>query len=612
MNVKATFLVIFSMLSTVCDAVESMEFSYSYPQEIEWFGYKRAETYDVAIKVSNQSLVGSRISGIKVRAVGEYIDAETITAWISSELKLEKNAAGQKVNAPDLANVKATLRGDSVFAVFDNPISLPEEGVYIGYSFAVKEGAYDEMIPAVAVGPVAEEAIDCCWWLHASKSLVKWVDMGSQKELASKMTVTFTGDFHENAASLQLPEKIWNVSNQPNDIRACICNNGTAPIEKLEYTYEIDGSLSGQGEYIFREPLPAAFGYPVWITPEIEGFDFSGWHSAVVTVTKVNGVGNPDMAREAAAEIDFIPFKPECRPLVEEYTGLWCGWCPSGYVVMEQLYDEFPENFVGVSYHTRDVMTVWEENDLPSHYSSLPCMYIDRENEYDPLKFRRPWEKVLLDTPPAELTVALSTPGDSIIDVACVARFINDRDNADYKLSYILVADNLHSPEWLQANYYRGKTIEGFTGPYSDIFLSGDDHITDLRYDHVAIACSEDNDALSALPSTIMAGEAYEVSYQFDVSKVRNLNGATFFNQDTNFRVVAVLRDEGKIYTSSQSDALTFDDSYVPGLREPNRGIISSEIYSATGQKLATPQKGINILTTRYSDGSYHVKKLTR
>ena len=34
-----------------------------------------------------------------------------------------------------------------------------------------------------------------------------------------------------------------------------------------------------------------------------------------------------------------------------EYTGLWCGYCPAGYVAIEELTEELGKDFVVLSYH---------------------------------------------------------------------------------------------------------------------------------------------------------------------------------------------------------------------------------------------------------------------
>ncbi len=612
MNVRIAFVIFLVMLSTAGHAVESIDFSYSYSSDKEWFGYRKAETYDVAIKIANPSLTGSKIKSIGVSIPSELIDPESATGWLSTELKLEKNSEGKKVNAPDIASVTATLTGDSLIAVFQEPVTMPAEGLYVGYSFTVNSESDSESIPVVAVGSVPEQFVDEGWWMHTSKSIIKWNNFGLQKDLASKLNVTFCGEFYDNAASLELPEKLWNVTNSDSKVRATISNNGTNPIENITYTYMIDGS-EYSGTHFFAEPVMPFFGYPIEFYPEIKGMDLSGWHSLEMSIIEVNDVQNNDLSRSSYADLDFIPFMPVSRPLVEEYTGLWCGWCPSGYVILEQMYDSYPKNFVGISYHTRDVMTIREDSDLPSAFVSLPGMFINRQNEYNPLELKRPWDKAIIPVPPVEMSLRISNPQDSVIKAVCTTRFVNDHENSRFKISYILIADNLHNPEWMQANYYDGNTFDTLTGPYSDIFNFGPPYISDLVYDHVGIAFSEREDEFSYLPSVISTDEIYETECQFNIAEVRNIYGEKFLNPDAIFRVAAVFYDEeGEICTSALSDTISLEDASAPLTMSPEAVILTREIYEITGVKCSGYKNGIYIIRTEYSDGTTKIEKVSR
>lgn len=612
MNVRFAFLMILAMFSTVCNAVENIAFSYSYPSDKEWFGYKKAETYDVAIRIKNPSLVGSHIQSIGVNIPNYLIVPGSAKGWISTDLILEKDEKGNKINSPDIASVAANIQGDSLVAVFTEPVSMPREGLYVGYSFTCLSSPDDNPSPVVAVGQTAESCVEDGWWMHASKSLVKWNDMGSQKGLASKLKVTFSGEFHENAASLDLPQRLWNVSNSDGHIRAVLSNNGTIPIKLVEYAYSVEGE-ERTGQYVFENPVMPRFGYPVEFEPEIMGMDLSGWHKFTMSLSSINGIENHDIARESQSDLDFIPFMPASRPLVEEYTGLWCGWCPSGYVILEQMYDAYPDNFVGISYHTRDVMAVYEEDELPSTFRNLPAMFINRADEYNPLDMKRPWEKTLIEVPPAEMSLSVSNPCDSIIEGVCSLRFVNNHDNSAFKVSYLLIADNLHNATWRQANYYNGNTFDDLKGPYSDIFNFGADYISDLRYDHVGIALSKNDDEYSMLPMEISVDNKYEVNCRFDLSEVHNLSGECFFNPETLFRIVAVLHDdEGKIQTCVQSEAISIRGASIHDVDMGEKEITTQNIYLPSGATCGHSGKGMYIVCTDYSDGTRKVEKIIK
>ena len=60
------------------------------------------------------------------------------------------------------------------------------------------------------------------------------------------------------------------------------------------------------------------------------------------------------------------------RPLIEEYTGTWCGWCPRGFTGMEMLRETFGEDFIGVAIHNQDPMAVLTTSQYPSNIQGFP------------------------------------------------------------------------------------------------------------------------------------------------------------------------------------------------------------------------------------------------
>lgn len=46
------------------------------------------------------------------------------------------------------------------------------------------------------------------------------------------------------------------------------------------------------------------------------------------------------------------------KVLLEDYTGTWCGWCPEGAVVVEELLAAHPTNFIAVASHSGDQLAI--------------------------------------------------------------------------------------------------------------------------------------------------------------------------------------------------------------------------------------------------------------
>ena len=72
-------------------------------------------------------------------------------------------------------------------------------------------------------------------------------------------------------------------------------------------------------------------------------------------------------------------FAQKNRPMLEEYTGAWCGWCPDGEVRASDLVKAKPD-VIWVAIHNGDKMTLTEEATLTSSYiSGFPMGTVDRK-----------------------------------------------------------------------------------------------------------------------------------------------------------------------------------------------------------------------------------------
>ncbi len=109
-----------------------LDFSYNNSgNELDIYGFAKMETYDIAIRIDDPSLVGSKVKGFEVLAPSTGTSGHS--GWISTELKLEK-----KVNKPNVASKAGSVDQDGYLRImFDEPYTITEEGVYVGYSLTV-------------------------------------------------------------------------------------------------------------------------------------------------------------------------------------------------------------------------------------------------------------------------------------------------------------------------------------------------------------------------------------------------------------------------------------------------------------------------------------------
>ena len=97
-------------------AVE-MEYTYNVNNDDPMvYGFNKKETYDVAVLLNDPTLIGAKVSGMKVFLPVDESSLANLSAWMTSELKLD-----EKVNSPDICSVEASYSDYYLSATFPEP-----------------------------------------------------------------------------------------------------------------------------------------------------------------------------------------------------------------------------------------------------------------------------------------------------------------------------------------------------------------------------------------------------------------------------------------------------------------------------------------------------------
>lgn len=151
--------------------------------------------------------------------------------------------------------------------------------------------------------------------------------------------------------------------------------------------------------------------------------------------------------------------------VVEETTGTWCGWCIRGIVILDKMKKEYPDSFIGIAVHSGDVMTdEYYDKALLEYMSNdgWPYCIINRNEKYKGDPNIITWGYETLAAEPSEVGIGIETnmSEDKTIKVSTSLYFVEDRDNLNYRLAYVITENNVHDPtndEYSQQNYYAGK-----------------------------------------------------------------------------------------------------------------------------------------------------------
>lgn len=557
---------------------------------VSYFGTSKKESYDVAILLADKNLKGKTIQSIRV-PFGDTYNLENIKLWVSSKLALDN-----KQNAPDIMTLDATVSADEAVATLSQPYTINTDTLYIGCSFDVPEVVKETKTPV----QVTSEASDAGLYLHTSRTYRKWMD---KSNLGTSTIEVNLGGADADAASITgLPEMYGQV-NTPTGVSLTVRNSGYNGVKSIDYSY-VQGDTKGTGHIDLDQPIPAIYNASADLDVTLQGMSAKGNYPVQFTIDRVNGQANSNATVDKGNIIVYNTL-PKHNAVMEEFTGLWCGWCPRGFVALE-LMNKKHSDFIGLSYHNGDVMTF--TNNYPVSVGGFPSASIDRKNsDVDPyygssngtkLGIEDDWKRACKEVAPAAMS-ASATLDDAGTNVSAkaVLTFPVTRTDANYKVEFVLIADDLHGEGsgWDQSNYYSSNYSSEFDDPIADPFLAGGT-VSGLHFNDVAVATTRLSGTSPSVPSTVNEDEPVEVTASFDLSSVHNSAGQPIIQDINKLRVAALLiASDGTIANGAKCNVVNPQSTGITTLTD-GEDIVPMAIYDMQGRKRQTMQSGVNIV----------------
>ena len=599
-------------LSLGAMADEGLSFSYA-SQDIpaSYWGTKKAETYDVAIRIASGSFAGKKVKGIRVPFLASQ-GVRDVKAWASSKLQLA-TIDGKKTNQPDLASTEGEAKDGMLQAFFAEPVTIPEDGIYVGYTLTVDQPESYASIPIAVCGGVTHND---GFYIHTSRTYLKWTGRSSELQCVLYMSVIMEGDFAEDMVSIVNMDDIHAERGDTAYVKARLKTMGSRPVERLTYHYQA-GDTVGTASFTLPEPIPAVYGMEQDVRLPLQLFNSKMNVPFSLTLTHVNGHANGISDQTVYSHLGIHPFIPVHRPLCEEYSGLWCGYCPSGFAMMEEMTKRYPERFIGVSFHSSDIIQSIPANRFPSNVPYYPSLWVDRYLFTDPyfgedmgiaLGFEKTWLKETERFVPADISVEAMFLPDRQNEV-CVKASVSsavDSTEANFRIGYMLLANDLHgnTKDWAQINNYSGD--EKYAGlPGLDYFVNSREVLIDLHHNHVIVAASSFDGVDGSLPMSLSEEANYTHSYTFDTDKALcvygDSTGRPIIQDKGKLTAIAYIVDaNGVIVNAAKAPVIGFDTAIESIQAMPeNRNAVC---YDLQGRRLSqSPRHGICL--RRQSDG---------
>lgn len=601
-------------------AVESTV-TYTYAcDEFRTWGRFKAQIYDVAIRISDPTLVGKKITAIRA-VINADEGIESTSLWLSKELKLEK-IDGVKVTVPDTYSAdvpveKTTLSGaegtfGQLSANLDTPYELTEEGIYVGYSLTVPSVPQGETLTPEQKQPVLVSPCENpeSLYVRASKDFISWTSLNEKIYSAAAIYVSLEGEFEEYNVGINGLSMAYATVNEDFAVKADVFNIGTTTISRIGYSYSIDGK-DFEDTLDLNMPIAPNFVRSTVVKFPIAPIDELGNYTLNLKITNLNGGENVNTASSASTKVSVQPFVPVHRPMLEEFTGTWCGWCTRGYYALETLNELYGDAVVLAAYHTNDPMAM---TDYPVSISGCPSATLNRNGIEDPF-FGKVHEgfgmkKEVLESMETGVEAAIEVSADwaneekTTISVKAVSKFLEDKTKADYKVGYLLINNGLsgEGPSWIQSNDYAGYASV-YTGSDLAVLTTWPGHIVSMIFNDVVVDVTGMMGVEGSIPNDVTGNTPYETEFVFDIASNKVIQ-----DKDKLYVAAFIINPDGTILNSNKTkvgDSGSVVEPVKTGVTE-----ISVEYFNLCGIRVDTPHDGIFVKVAKMSDGTIRSSKV--
>ncbi len=613
----ATCFLSSAMLSGVA-AESAITFSYADDDYTAW-GKGKAEIYDAAIRIDDPALIGKKITAIRA-VLNAYEGIESTSLWLSKELTLEK-IDGVKVTVPDVCAAEVTPEKISLPGIEDSfgelsttlaePYVITEDGIYVGYSFTVPAAEKGQTLTNKQQNPLLLSPCDNpnSLYIRASKDFLKWVPYNDKLNAAAVIYVTVEGDFPEYSVGIKNVATTYAPIDEDFSIKAVISTPGVKDVSSLGYTYTLNGKNFDR-TLEFDPPIASNFVNGTSVDFPIEAMSELGVFAVDLNIKKVNGMDNVNPKSNVSFTLSVLPYVPLHRPMLEEFTGTWCGWCTRGYFALEQLNELYGDNVVLAAYHDRDPMQV---TGFPISFAGFPNSTLNRDGTEDPYYGKSDdgfgMKKEVIASMETVVAADISVKAvwaneeKTKINVSSTATFFENKENAGYKVGYLLINNGLTGEEdgWLQSNYFPGAAVN-YIGTELEVLTKWPAKVPNLIFNDVVVDVDGMKGVDNSVPSDVEFNKPYASDFSYDIASNDVI-------QDKNKLYVAafIINPDGTILNANKVKVT--DPSAVEDI-EYSAEEVSSEYYDISGVRVATPKQGIFVKVSKLSDGSTRKSKV--
>lgn len=393
-----------------------------------------------------------------------------------------------------------------------------------------------------------------------------------------------------------------------------IDNQSRTPVTDIDYAIVVGSEESKTIHYTFKEALTKP--YPQVIEVEIPPAKEMGVSEVSVYIKNVNGIPNTYYNPYFTVQRTTLSKLEKRKVVMEEYSAMWCHWCPKAVAAIDHLAKHYPNDFIGIAVHDRDILSCPDYNALKYKNQGRPSVVVNRLYTDKAIivgssdaeeKFVAKQNFINEQKKGAKALVEVKAVWDKErknINITTETTFRINNETNTYALSYVILANDLYDSNWWQANNYYGDS--GYKGiiPEMDVFVNGSSDISGLHYHNIAVKTAGiDNGIAGSISTPIVVDKTQTHSYTFT-----NVGSDWKLKNKEKVQVCALLIDTktNEIVNADKTSVLLNVDTGIDNNSVDATQKQEVARYNVNGELLVAPVKGINIV--KFNDGS--VKKV--
>lgn len=386
-----------------------------------------------------------------------------------------------------------------------------------------------------------------------------------------------------------------------------VSNYGRNAIHDFDYTLSFNENILDSKHYTLPEDLNHSDGATIEI--DVPPHTELSETNLIFTITKVNGDRNNATFNYATLPRVTVNKVPKRRVVVEDYTAMWCGYCPRGIALVENLANTYADDFIGIVIHSSDPLRCQDYDAKAYEDRNRPSLWMNRNRKLAYYIAREEFESER--SAGADMDVDVTAVWDeqkNNITVTPSVTFCVNKEEAPYGFTYVLTEDGMSDPSWVQSNNFSQDTNELGISKELDEFIKAPFNVSNLVNNFVAIAAEGVGKPLMGyIKAPIKADQTQSHSYVF-----KNVSSKPIIRNKAKLKVCVLLinTQTGRIENAAKCSITDAQTTSISSVSDRKETAVETARYTLDGRRITAPQKGINIV--KYSDGRVRKEVITQ